>query len=171
VRYLAGYEDKNTWSWDFTTGTHSNTEHATYNSQDALRCSHTGGVLTGTWTSPEYDMGSIKTVRVWGDFLTVFVASNQTWGGILPGGTTWADIGISTKRWYEIFAATIAGQLRAKLKWGDSSGSLTNEASFFELLAPEITGRYVQVEITLTDPTPDSVLYLYKLNMKAAYWQ
>jgi len=171
VRYPAGYEDKNTWSWDFTTGTHSNTEHATYNSQDALRCSHTGGVLTGTWTSPEYDMGSIKTVRVWGDFLTAFVASNQTWGGILPGGTTWADIGISTKRWYEIFAATIAGQLRAKLKWGDSSGSLTNEASFFELLAPEITGRYVQVEITLTDPTPDSVLYLYKLNMKAAYWQ
>lgn len=171
VRYPAGYEDKNTWSWDFTTGTHSNTEHATYNSQDALRCSHTGGVLTGTWTSPEYDMGSIKTVRVWGDFLTAFVASNQTWGGILPGGTTWADIGISTKRWYEIFAATIAGQLRAKLKWGDSSGSLTNEASFFELLAPEIAGRYVQVEITLTDPTPDSVLYLYKLNMKAAYWQ
>ena len=171
VRYPAGYEDKNTWSWDFTTGTHSNTEHATYNSQDALRCSHTGGVLTGTWTSPEYDLGSIKTVRVWGDFLTAFVASNQTWGGILPGGTTWADIGISTKRWYEIFAATIAGQLRAKLKWGDSSGSLTNEASFFELLAPEITGRYVQVEITLTDPTSDSVLYLYKLNMKAAYWQ
>ncbi len=171
VRYPAGYEDKNTWSWDFTTGTHSNTEHATYNSQDALRCSHTGGVLTGTWTSPEYDLGSIKTVRVWGDFLTAFVASNQTWGGILPGGTTWADIGISTKRWYEIFAATIAGQLRAKLKWGDSSGSLTNEASFFELLAPEITGRYVQVEITLTDPTQDSVLYLYKLNMKAAYWQ
>ena len=171
VRYPAGYEDKNTWSWDFTTGTHSNTEHATYNSQDALRCSHTGGVLTGTWTSPEYDLGSIKTVRVWGDFLTAFVASNQTWGGILPGGTTWADIGISTKRWYEIFAATIAGQLRAKLKWGDSSGSLTNEASFFELLAPEITGRYVQVEITLTDPTLDSVLYLYKLNMKAAYWQ
>jgi len=45
--YPAGYEDKNTWSWDITTGTHSNTEHATYNSQDALRCSHTGGVLKG----------------------------------------------------------------------------------------------------------------------------
>lgn len=171
VLYPPGYTDKNTWSWDFTTGTHSNTEHTTYNSQDALRCSHQGGVLTGTWTSSEYDLGSIKTVRVWGDFVTAFLASNLTWDGILPGSTTWADIGIATKRWYEIFAATIAGQLRAKLKWGDSPGSLTNEASFLELLAPEITGRYVQVEITLSDPTADSILYLYRLNMKAAYWQ
>jgi len=29
----------------------------------------------------------------------------------------------------------------------------------------------VQVVVTITDPTIDSVLYLYTLNMKAAYWQ
>jgi len=171
VYYPPKYEDKNTWSWDFTSGTHSNTEHATYNSQDALRCSHTGGVLTGTWTSPVYNLGAQKTVRVWGDFLTVFVASNLTWDGVLPGSTTWEQIDISEKRWYEIFAATQAGQLNATLKWGDSEESLPNQASFFQILAPEITGQYVQVVVELRDPTPDSVLYLYRLNMKAAYWQ
>jgi hypothetical protein len=170
VYYPPSYTDKNTWSWNFSTGTFSNTERTTYGGEYVLRCSHTDNVLTGTWTSPEYDLGSIKTVRVWGDFETVFEASDLTWGGILPSGTTWEDIGIETKRWYEIFASTNAGQLRATLRWGDTSGSLSNEASFFELLAPEITGRYVQVVVTITDPTIDSVLYLYTLNMKAAYW-
>jgi len=169
VYYPANYADKNTWAWDFTTGTHDNTEHGTYNGEDILKCSQGGGVLTGKWTSPEYDLGSLKKVRIWGDFLTVM--SGSTWGYVIPSPTTWAAIGITTKRWYEIFQLPEAGILRVKLKWGSVSGQLTSEADYLEIVAPEIEARYVQIEITITDPDAGANLYLYELNMKAAYWQ
>ncbi len=171
VFYPPGYTDKNTWAWDFDgIGTHDNTEHDTYLGSDALRCSHTGGVLTGTWTSPEYDLGSVKKVRIWGDFLTALESSSGTWDAIFPGTTTWADKTDASTRWYELLQPEYAGILSAKLLWGDTSGSLTNSAEKLELLGIEIEGRYVQVEITLTDPDNESFLYLKTLNMVAAYW-
>lgn len=171
VYYPSGYVDKNTWAWDFDgIGVHDNTEHATYSGSDALKCSHTGGVLTGTWTSPEYDLGSEKTVRIWADFLTVFSSSAGTWAAMLASGATWAAVLESGKRWYELLAPAYAGVIQAKLKWGSVSGSLTNETTRLEILAPEITARYVQFEITITDPDAGSNLYLKTLNCKAAYW-
>lgn len=169
VFYPSGYVDKNTWSWDFDgIGTHDNTEHTTYNTYDALKCSHTGDVLAGTWTSPEYDLGSLKTVRVWGDFLTAFESDDGTWSSLF-GTSTWADV-LGTKKWYEIVAPDYAGILTAKIKWGTSSGVYTNEADRFELCSVEFQARYIQVEVTITDPFVGSNLYLYTLNMKAAYW-
>jgi hypothetical protein len=166
------YTDKNTWAWDFTTGTFTNTEHVLYNSQHCLKCSHTGGNLTGTWLSPEYDLGSVKKCRHWGDFVTEFISSALTWNGLAPVPRTWADLGVSGgKRWFEIFATDIAAQLSAKIKYGNSSGALTNEFTFFQMTAPEFEARYVQVEVTITDPVQDAVLHLRTLNMKAAYWQ
>ncbi len=166
------YTDKNTWAWDFTTGTFTNTEHVLYNSQHCLKCSHTGGNLTGTWLSPEYDLGSVKKCRHWGDFVTEFISSALTWNGLAPVPRTWADLGVSGgKRWFEIFATDIAAQLSAKIKYGNSSGALTNEFTFFQMTAPEFEARYVQVEVIITDPVQDAVLHLKTLNMKAAYWQ
>jgi len=172
VFYPSGYTDKNTWSWDFTTGTHSNTEHCTYNSQDALKCSHTGGVLTGTWTSPEYDLGSLKTIRTWGDFLMYFASGALTWAGGLGADTRlWSDVGAGTKRWYELFTGGATGaKISATIMWGTVSGTYPNQADFFQLLAPEFSARYIKVAITISDPSQGSNLYLYKLNMKAAYW-
>jgi hypothetical protein len=170
VYYPSGYEDKHVWSWDFTTGSHDNTEHDEYSGEDILKCSHTDNVLTGKWTSPEYDLGAVKTVRVWGDFLTVMNSAENAWGNIIPSPMTWAQIGITTKRWYEIFQLAQAGVVRAVLKWGTVSGELTEQADFFEIIAAEINARYVQVEVTITDPAAGSYLYLYKLNMKAAYY-
>jgi len=72
------------WAWDFNTGTHSNTEHTTYDSGDALKCSHTASVLTGTFTSPVHDLNAIKKVRIWGDFRTAFVSTDTTWDGVAP---------------------------------------------------------------------------------------
>jgi len=72
------------WAWDFTTGTHDNTEHDTYDSEDALKCSHTNDVITGTWESPTYDLGAVEKVRVWGDFRTSFVSTDTTWDGVAP---------------------------------------------------------------------------------------
>lgn len=166
-----GYEASgswDTWAWDFSTGTHDNTEQDTYSGDTVLKCSHTDDVLIGIWTSPEYDLGSSKTVRCWGDFLTVFAASGNTWGGIIPSPNIWSSIDVDTSTWREIFATDRAGVLSATIYWGDSSGSLTNSADFFQILAPEFTARYIQVVITITDPTLDSQLYLKELNMKAA---
>jgi len=126
--------------------------------------------LTGTWTSPEYDLGSEKTVRVWGDFLTTFVSSTTSWAGIFPDATTWADKTDANTRWYKLTTPDVAAILNAKIKWGTSTGVYPFEADFFQILAPEFTARYVQVEIEITDPQADANLYVKKLNMKAAYW-
>lgn len=127
-------------------------------------------LLNGTWTSPEYDLGSEKTVRVWADFLTVFVSSAVSWEGIFPGITTWAAKTDANTRWYELTTPDIAAILEAKIKWGVSSGVYPNEADFFQILAPEFTARYIQVEIKITDPQADANLYIKELNLKAAYW-
>lgn len=171
VYYPPGYADKNSWAWDYNgIGTHSNTEHTTYISEDALKCSHTGSVLTGTWTSPEYDLGSIKTVRVWGDFRVAMESSSGAWQDLLAAGTTWADVLDATTRWYEWLQPPVAGILTAKIKWGDTSGDLTNEADKLEILGIELSGRYVQIVVTITDPDLGSNIILNELNMKAAYW-
>jgi len=171
VFYPPGYSDKNTWSWDYNgIGTHDNTEYVLYSGDDCLKCSHIDGVLTGTWTSPEYDLGSEKTVRVWGDFLTVFTSSATSWEGIFPGATTWADKTDSNIRWYELTTPDVAAILNAKIKWGTATGVYPFEADFFQILSPEFTARYVQVEIEITDPQTDAQLYIKKLNCKAAFW-
>ena len=127
-------------------------------------------LLNGTWTSPEYDLGSEKTVRVWADFLTVFVNSAASWEGIFLGLTTWADKTDANTRWYELTTPDVAAILEAKIKWGTATGVYPNEADFFQILAPEFTARYIQVEIDITDPQSDANLYIKELNLKAAYW-
>ena len=171
VFYPPGYSDKNTWSWDYNgIGTHDNTEYELYSGDDSLKCSHTAGVLIGTWTSPEYDLGSEKTVRVWGDFLTTFISSATSWAGIFPTTTTWADKTDANTRWYELTTPDVAAILSAKIKWGTATGVYPFDADFFQILSPEFTARYIQVEIEITDPQADANLYIKELNMKAAFW-
>lgn len=158
------------WSWDYSTGTHDNTEQETSSPCSAgdpcVKCSHTGGVLVGTWTSPTYDLNAIEIVRVWGDFRTVFESSDTTWDGAAPGSTTWNDLGASLT-WNEIFQPAQAGQLRAKLQHKQLSGDGWSEVSFFEILSTEVEAQYVRVVIEITDPTQDAQLYVKKLNMYA----
>ncbi|MGA2332294.1 MAG: phage tail protein [Syntrophales bacterium] len=127
---------------------------------------------TGIWTSPEYDLGSVKTVRVWGDFLMDFFNIANIWSALGPPSLKWTDIAAITKKWTDLFAGGAGGaQVTATIKWGNASGVYTGQADFFQLLAPEFTARYVQVIVTLTDPAAGGNVFLYKLNMKAAYWQ
>jgi hypothetical protein len=109
-------------------------------------------------------------VRIWGDFLTSFYSDASTWTASLGSGKTWAEALETGKRWYEQLAPAYAGIIQAKLKWGNSSGSLTGETTKLEILAPEISARYIQFEIAIIDPNPSSNLYLKELNCKAAYW-
>ena len=131
----------------------------------------TPGQLSGTWTSPEYNLGSKKKVRIWGDFRTTFVASGLTWDGLIPAGTTWNTALPSGMTWTEFFSAVAAGQIAATLKWGDAPGSMTGEADYFHILAPEIEAQYVQVEVTITDPANDAIMYLRELSLKAYFWE
>jgi hypothetical protein len=171
VYYPSGYVDKNVWSWDFDgIGTFENTEHCLYSLADALKCSHAGNILMGIWTSPVYDLGSIKTVRVWGDFICEYSYAGGTWDVLFPSGALWSSRIAPGIRWSDILNPVVASRIQATLKWGTLPGSLTNEVDYLEIIAPEINARYVQVVITLTDPDIASNLYLKTLNMKAAYW-
>jgi hypothetical protein len=120
--------------------------------------------------SPEYDLGSSKTVRIWGNFATAFESTGGTWDSLFPGTTLWSDKLSATTRWYELLSPVYAGIISAKLLWGTTSGSLTESTDKLEILAPEITARYVQVEITITDPEAAANLHLKTLSMTAAYW-
>ena len=165
------YSTKNSWAWDFNgIGTHDNTEYYLHSGADTLKCSHTGGVLTGKWTSPEYDLGSIKKVRVWGDFITELIGAGGTWEALFPGTTTWTAGGIEGKTWNHILEPSVAGSISVKLMWGNTSGALTSSVGKLEILSPEIEARYVKIEVTLTDPNAGSNLLLNELNMIAAYW-
>lgn len=128
--------------------------------------------LKGSWLSPVYDLGSKKTVRVWGDFLTIFMSSSGIWDQVIPLPRTWADLGLGSRTWAEIFGTDgAAARLKGRIYWGDAADSLPNYADYFEILAPEFEARCVQVRIEIEDPSPDVFLYLQELNMKAAYWQ
>ena len=155
------------WAWDFTSGTFSNTEHDTYDAEDALKCSHASSVLTGTWTSTTYDLNAVEKVRIWGDFRISFVSSATTWGGVYAGNS-WETIDSTlTKTWAEIFSPTTASQLLATLRYRDDPGDPWQEITFFELLCAEVEARYISVIVTITDPSLDANLYLKELNMLA----
>jgi len=165
-----GYSELTTygsWAWDYTTGTHDNSEHDTYDGEDAMKCSHTADVLTGEWESTTYDLGAVEKVRLWGDFRHDFVSSATTWSGVAPG-ITWTALG-ATKSWEEIFNPTAAGIVQAKIKYSDTDDNWATNSSCerFEILCAEIECRYVRVVVAITDPTLDANLYLRELNMLA----
>ena len=55
-----------------------------YDSDDALICSHGGGTLTGTYTSPVYDIGSSKTLLAYIDAEVVVTGVGNDWDTVLP---------------------------------------------------------------------------------------
>jgi len=126
-------------------------------------------LLTGTWTSPIYDLGSIQTVRIWGDFVTGIDSAELTWGGVFQAAETWGNRIAAGERWYQVWTPSVTGGLAATLKYGETA-ALDREITGFELTAPEISGRYVQVVIRISDPNVATHLYVKELTMKTAYW-
>ena len=136
-------------------GTHSNTEHTTYDSDDYLKCSHAGGVLTGTYTSPEYDLGSSTRVLVYVLADIAVTGVGTTWDDKLPAGTTFGEAGVPTLTWAELFELTAGCKVTMRIYYGDVSGTLTDYVDRAEILAAIVTGRYFQVQITIEDPAED----------------
>jgi len=237
-----GYSLDTSYDVDYNNGSHNNTQYFDKGGGDyAVRVNH-ASALEGTFTTPEIDLGSSKTVRVQGDFIMSVIDASSTIGALWPsatdidgdnivfsnGGTTvscdvgtgnfltdlsegdkirttsgwigdWVEIhsiidddnlvltepfesydgnnitGSGEKRiasppalnihdlsqtFAELFNITVASMITAKIKWGTSSGVYTNEAELFELLAVTATGRYFQIEVTITDPNSDQYLMI-----------
>jgi len=157
---------ENEWTWDYSTGSHSNTERVLSDpeSDNALKCSHTNDNLLGSWLSVEYDLGSIKTARIEGDFLTYYVAGTPTWANTV-GTQTWADWA-TDDAWKALFDMEAADSLSAVLYYGETSPP-TNSIAISSVLSPTVSARYVKVEVTINDPVLDANLYVKNLNMKA----
>jgi len=147
-----GWTVQNTETCDYNgVGTHDNTEHTTYLSDDYLKCSHTADVLVGTYTSPIYDRGTSGRYLIYCSADIAVTGAGTTWDDQLPSPTTWDQGGASTKTWNEIFTLSAGPSVAMKLKYGDTSPP-TSEVRKLEILSAIATGRYFQMEITITDP-------------------
>jgi len=73
-------------------GTHDNTEHTTYDGDDYLKCSHTAGVLTGTYKSPIYDLSSSDRYMVYCLADIVVTGTGTAWDDQIPLVTTGGDL-------------------------------------------------------------------------------
>jgi hypothetical protein len=133
-------------------GTHDNTEHMTYDEDDYLKCSHSGAVLTGTYTSPIYDRGSSGRYLVYLLAAIVVTGVGTTWNDVIPSPDTWNNINIATRIWTEIFELAAGPSVQITLKYGETSPP-TNEVEKQEILSAIVTGRYFQVQIVITDPS------------------
>jgi len=131
----------------------------------------TGTNRDGSWVSPIYDLGSTKTVRIWGNFSIIFAAEENTWEAVFPEGRSWSFSGVN-RTWNDIFGLTniVSGGVSAKLEYGETA-ALGSEITHFEVLAPEITARYVRLTVTLRNPSEQGSIMLQELTLTAAYWE
>lgn len=126
-----------------------------YNSEACIRLTHSGGTLTGTWTSQIFDLSSSARRLVYALSDVAVFAGSGTWSSIFPAGTEdWADA-IGSKSWAEVFAPGAAPQVLFKLKYGDTSPPAST-VERLEILCAVVTGRYFQLEATITDPNQDT---------------
>lgn len=135
---------------DYTTGTFTNAEMVLYGTENYLKCSHTGGVLTGSYKSTVIDRGASGRYLAYLLAAMVVTGEGQRWADVMPAGTTWAAMGI-TRKWREIFQPLAAPTVRMKLWYGDTNPP-ANVVERLEILSAIVQGRYFQVEIEITDP-------------------
>jgi len=79
-----GWTQVDSKSDDYTAGTHDNTEHTTYSGDDYLKCSHGGESLTGTYTSPIFDLLSSTRFLVYIEAEIVVTGEGTTWDDVIP---------------------------------------------------------------------------------------
>jgi hypothetical protein len=160
-----GWSVQHTRSDDYSGGTHDNTEQITYDSEAYLKCSHTSGVLTGTYKSPVYDIGSVKRVLAYVLADVTVTGEGTTWADQVPDPTDWTAINISERSWAEIFTLEEAPRVRMRIRYGETS-SLGLMVERQEILTAIIEGRYFQVEIEITDPADTTNALVQNFTLK-----
>ena len=164
------YMEKNSFYNDFTSGgTFNNMETVvdpTYGR--ILRVIHSGG-LSGDYTSPVYDMTSIKKCRHWLNYDTVINSTGATWqGGI--GDVVWTTALQSGETWVQQFSNVQAGILTMKFFYSEDN-STWYEINNFQILSCEVQARYLKYQIFITDNDANSYIYVKPCTEKAFYWQ
>ncbi|MDA3834920.1 MAG: phage tail protein [Spirochaetales bacterium] len=140
-----------TQSYDYSTGTFDNTEATVYDASPYLKCSHTLGVLSGKYTTPIYDIGSVAERLFYALADVVITGTGTTWNSKFAVGATWNELGIDALSWREIFELSEAPQIKMALLYGETSPP-TFRAEKMEILSTVVTARYFQLEIEITDP-------------------
>jgi hypothetical protein len=161
-------------------GTHDNTEHITYSGQDYLKCRHLAGNLTGTYTSPVFDIGDAESQNRHLIYLTgqddaetdiVITGTGTTWADKFPTPTTWAQGSVDTKTWAQIFELNDAPSVSMRMYYGTTDPP-TNYVDRMEILSAIIPGsaatknRYFRIRITITDPNINVYAYVEAFNLK-----
>lgn len=132
-----------------------NTEHYVYSGSDYLRCSHTGGVLTGTFKTQIYDIGASDRYLIYVLCDIIVVGGGTTWDALVPSPLSWNDAGLGTGvTWDAIFSLDAGPKVEIAMLYGETSPP-TSRVEKLEILSAIVTGRYFQVEITITDPSPE----------------
>jgi len=101
-----------------------------------------------------YDLGALKSddYLVWIEAAMGVLGVGNEWDDQIPDPVTWDQAGASGRSWSQIFAMTQASRIEMKLKYGPADPP-TSEVDKMEILSTVINGfRYLQVEITITDP-------------------
>ncbi|KKU25671.1 MAG: hypothetical protein UX37_C0016G0015 [Microgenomates group bacterium GW2011_GWA2_46_16] len=167
----ASYTEKMSQYSDYneTGETHDNTERyvdATYG--PLLRVLRPA--LTGTYTSPVYDRGSVVTRRSWPEFDILFFGTGTAWYDQFNATQLWTDKFSGSDTWLTLFGAYIAGILKMRLGYSNDN-SIYYWIDYFESYVAETQARYVKYEITITDVAADGRLCVKPTTYKEAYWQ
>ena len=91
----AGWTFDDDEEYDYSTGTHDNTEQYTYIGDYYLRRTP-GATLTGTWTSPEYDTGASANYYVYVDCSILVIGGSKTWSDLDADTDDWATMDADT---------------------------------------------------------------------------
>jgi len=144
-----------------------NVEKITYDSEAYLKCSHTAGVLTGSFISPSYDTGvAAQEYYVYLDASIVVVGEGDGWDDVLPSETTWNDINITSRNWNEIVDVEEAPKVNITILYREFTTDSWSELKNAEILSGIITGRYFKVKIEIEDPSTEIHAYVENYSLK-----
>ena len=83
----------------------------------------------------------------------VVLGAGNEWDDQVPDPWTWNQARASEETWLQIFTLTEAPGVNMKLKYGPTP-ALASEVSKMEILSTVLNNfRYLQVEITISDPS------------------
>lgn len=149
---------------DFSGGTHGNTEAYTYSLEEHLKCSHTGDVLTGTYTGPVIDVGTSGEYLMYILADVAVIGQGTDWNSFAPVPTTWTQMGLD-QRWSELIELPAGPGVKMRVNYGETA-ALGNTVEKMEILMASVQGRYFQVEIEITDPTAEVYALVENLTIK-----
>ena len=136
-----------------------------YGGDAYIKCSHNNSVMSGSWLSPVLDLGAPDTYLVYSLNDIAIVGQGALWKDQMPNPVTWRQVGVTTKKWREIFELSAAPKVEMSLNYGPD-GSVINDVARLEILGGIINLRYYQFKIDIEDPQIEVYAYVEGPNIK-----